>query len=108
MFVARLLLLMLRWTDFSFFRHGEKIRISAHQQSFTCIERPPRRSDLTQRRNFFEKKCISRVDDPDWATILLTPPEAGLLKRKPDGVVFLHILGLQIGTQFCPGLITET
>ena len=54
--------------------------------------------------NFFAKNAFPAVDVRNSSAILPIPPEAGLPQRELDGVVFLHILGLQIGTQFCPGL----
>jgi hypothetical protein len=50
----------------------------------------------------FRKKFFFEVDGIVPAAILLTPLEAG--PRHPSGW-FSPVLGLQIGTQFCPGMM---
>ena len=55
--------------------------------------------------HFFEKKSLSMVDGLLSVSMLLTPPEAGSPWSRDAGDWFLYILGLQIGTQFCPGMM---
>jgi len=45
------------------------------------------------------------VDAQQNWVILLVPPDGGLLKPIGRGSLFSYILGLQIGTQFCPDKI---
>ena len=51
------------------------------------------------------QKCFFPVDGTVSTAILLTPPEAGPRHRLGW---FSPVLGLQIGTQFCPGMINGT
>jgi hypothetical protein len=50
----------------------------------------------------FSKISPPAVDDPKRPAIFAIPLNAGLHQSKDRGSWFSHILGLQIGTQFCP------
>jgi hypothetical protein len=53
----------------------------------------------------FQKKSPLRVDDSWEWDIFAIPQEAGLHQSRDNGSGFSQILGLQIGTQFCPGMM---
>ncbi len=55
----------------------------------------------------FSKKSLFPVDEAASGAIFVIPPEAGLPSRETDRGGS-RILGLQIGTQFCPGMIATS
>jgi hypothetical protein len=65
---------MLGRAEFFLFRHGKLNRFWDRFQMF-C---PGNSASRPKKSSFFEKKSLSRVDDPFRLDTLLTPPEAGL------------------------------
>ena len=66
------------------------------------VGRLPRRKLQNSSKNLFFP-----VDDlRDW-DILAIPPEAGLHQSRDRRSWFTQFMGLQIGTQFCPGMMIE-
>jgi hypothetical protein len=52
-----------------------------------------------------QKTFVFPVDDSLHQANFAIPPNAGLHESRDGGSWFSHILGLQIGTQFCPGMM---
>jgi hypothetical protein len=63
-----------------------------------------RRLGNEEKSEKFPKKLPWRVDDSREWDIFVIPQEAGLHQSRDNGSWFSQILGLQIGTQFCPGM----